>query len=251
MFVILIVSFYACKKDPKDDTAPTPAATAGTLNLHFEGMVGDSSLVFNTQSYTNANNDTFKVSTFKFYISNISVRRVDGHYYTESNSYHLIDFSNPASCDIALASVPFGNYDSISFMIGVDSIRNVSGAQTGALDPANGMFWSWSSGYIMAKFEGTSPQSTATGHSVTFHIGGFSGVDNTLKTVHPTFHGATANVSTTVSPEIHFSANLLEWFTTPTTIHFGTLNDVTMPGANSKTIADNYEDMLSVEHIHN
>jgi hypothetical protein len=61
----------------------------------------------------------------------------------------------------------------MEFMIGVDSARNNSGAQTGALDPTNGMFWSWSTGYIMAKFEGTSAQSPAAANALKFHIGGF------------------------------------------------------------------------------
>jgi hypothetical protein len=45
----------------------------------------------------------------------------------------------------------------IRFLLGVDSARNVSGIQTGALDPARGMFWTWNSGYVMAKIEGSSP----------------------------------------------------------------------------------------------
>jgi hypothetical protein len=40
-------------------------------------------------------------------------------------------------------------------------------------------------------------------------------------------------------------------FKNPTTVNFATLNTIHMPGANAKTIADNYADMFSVEHIHN
>ena len=54
--------------------------------------------------------------------------------------------------------MPAGNYNSLSFLLGVDSMHNVSGAQTGALDPANDMFWTWNSGYVMAKMEGASPR---------------------------------------------------------------------------------------------
>jgi hypothetical protein len=147
--------------------------------------------------------------------------------------------------------VPFGNYKAIEFMIGVDSTRNVSGAQTGALDVSNGMFWDWNSGYIMAKFEGTSPQSSASGNNLKFHIGGFSGVNNSLKTVSPSFNGDTAKVSSTITPGIHLSNNLLEWFQSPTVIDFSTTNVIMMPGAQAKTIADNYADMFTVEHIHN
>jgi hypothetical protein len=38
------------------------------------------------------------------------------------------------------------NITAIKFLLGVDSLKNVSGIQTGALDPAKGMFWTWNTG---------------------------------------------------------------------------------------------------------
>ncbi len=248
----LITIFSSCKKDPDDEVTPTtPAATTGSLALHFENMVGDSSLVLNTQLYTNANGDTFNVTKFNYYISNIKLLKSGIVKYSENESYHLLQQSDLSSLELMLISVPSDNYDGIQFMIGVDSTRNVSGAQTGALDPANGMFWSWSSGYIMLKMEGASPQSGATSGGVLFHVGGFSGANSALKTVSPSFAGSTANVSSSVTPEIHFKVDLAEMFTSPTTTNFATTHTIHMPGAMAKTIADNYADMFTVEHIHN
>ncbi len=253
--IILAFTLSNCKKDkaqePEPLPEPTPVTTTGNLKLHFEAMVGDSSLVFSTQTYTNQAGNTFNVSLFKYYISNVKVTKMDNSVWIEPNSYHLVDHSDDPSTTITIPNVPFGNYKAIEFMLGVDSVRNVSGAQTDALDPINGMFWSWSSGYIMAKFEGTSPQSTATGNALKFHVGGFSGVNKTMKIINPSFNGDTAKVSSTVSPEIHISSNLLEWFETPTTIDFSTTNTVHMPGSSANTVANNYADMFMVEHIHN
>jgi hypothetical protein len=67
--------------------------------------------------------------------------------------------------------------------LGVDSIRNVSGIQTGALDPLKGMFWTWNSGYVMAKLEGSSESSNSAGNRFTYHIGGFRPGMNVLKTI--------------------------------------------------------------------
>jgi len=246
--------FTSCKKDP-DEPAPTPTpnnpATTGSLALHFENMVGDSVLVLNTQNYVNANGDTFNISKFDYYISNIKLLKGGVVKYVETESYHLLKQSNLASLEFSLTGVPVDNYDGIQFMIGVDSTRNVSGAQTGALDPANGMFWSWSSGYIMLKMEGSSPQSGAASQNLIYHVGGFSGVNNSLRVVSPNFSGSTANVSGTVTPEIHFAVDVLEMFTTPTNTNFATTHTVHMPGVAAKTIADNYADMITVEHIHN
>lgn len=249
--LLMAVIFTGCKKDPE----PTPATTTtgsstGSLKIHFEGMVDTNALVLNTQNYVNANGDTFKVSTFKYYISNIALIKSDSSVLVLPVSHHLIDHSL-STTDITLSNIPVGNYKGLRFMIGVDSTNNVSGAQAGDLDPGKGMFWSWTSGYIMAKLEGTSPQSTATGNTIMFHTGGFSGANSVLRTAQPSFGTSTANVSASVTPEIHIAANVAEWFVNPNLIKFGITNVVHMPGATAKSIADNYVDMFSVEHIHN
>ena len=187
----------------------------------------------------------------KYYISNIKLTKTDNSVYVVNNSYHLIDLSDSLLSLVKLSGVPYGNYKAIQFMIGVDSTRNVSGAQTGALDPALGMFWTWSSGYIMAKIEGTSPQSTASANKLEFHIGGFTGVNNVLKLATPSFGLDTAKVSNSITPIIHLSSNLAQWFASPNVIDFSIINTITMPGNNAKKVADNYADMFTVEHIHN
>jgi hypothetical protein len=256
LFLLLTTSLLltSCKKDPDEETTPTPSnpgSTTGSLAIHFENMAGDSSLVFNTESYVTANNDTFTVSMLKYYISNIVLTKSGGGTYVEAESYHLIDASDLATGDFTLLNVPFGDYTAVSFMIGVDSLRNVSGAQTGALDPANGMFWSWSTGYIQAKLEGHSPQSTAGGNQIIYHVGGYKGIYNPLKTVSPSFGTEVASVSSTVTPEIHIKANVLEWFTSPVNISIASTSFNMTVNQTSLDMSDNYADMFTVEHIHN
>lgn len=254
---LIAITLTNCKKDKdkEPEPEPTPVAptvTTGSLKINFEAMVGSDDLVLGTSTtYTNQAGNTFNVTAYKYYISNIKITKMDNSVWTETNSYHLIDHTDSTSTLVSIPNVPFGNYKAIEFMIGVDSARNNSGAQTGALDPTNGMFWSWNSGYIMAKIEGNSPQSTAAANKLTFHIGGFSGVNKTMQVVSPSFNGDTAKVTNTISPEIHLSSNLLEWFQTPTMVDFSTTNTIHMPGASAKTIANNYADMFTVEHIHN
>lgn len=252
--IMLVLTLTNCKKDKTTTPAPEPSPvlpTAGNLNLYFAGMVGLDPLVFSTHTYTNQAGNTYNITMAKYYISNIKLTKTDNSVFVENNSYHLVDLSDSLLSLVKLSGVPYGNYKSIEFMIGVDSVRNVSGAQTGALDPALGMFWTWSSGYIMAKMEGTSPQSTAVGNKLEFHIGGFSGANNVLKTVSPSFGLDTAKVSSTITPTIHFSSNFAEWFASPNVIDFSTINTITMPGTNAKKVADNYADMFTVKYIHN
>lgn len=244
-----------CKKDTKapEPEAPTPVvpANSNSLSVEFEPMVGDSGLVLSTQTYTNQAGNTFNVTIWKYYVSNIKLTKTDNSVITIPNTYFLIDHSSSAGSMISIPNVPYGDYKGMQFMLGVDSARNVSGAQTNALDPGNGMFWTWSSGYIMAKMEGASPQSTEVANKLVFHIGGFSGANNVLKTINISFNSSVANVTSSISPKVHITSDLLTWFNSPTVIDFATLNKVHMPGANAVTVANNYASMFTFEHVHN
>jgi hypothetical protein len=250
--------FIACKKETTEDdhdhttpvtpTPTTPAATTGGLTFKFTNSVGVKPMVLNTENYVN-NTDSFTVSTFNYFISNIKLTATDGTVFSETESYHLLKADDAASLQFSFANVPVKNYSSITFMIGVDSLRNVSGAQTGALDPASGMFWTWNSGYIMAKFEGNSPKSTNITKLVEFHIGGFKGTNSVLKTVTlPLTTNAT--ITGTITPVVEINADLAEWFA-PNAISFAMTSSVTMPGAMAKKIADNYANMFTITKVTN
>lgn len=250
LLLLSAITITACKKnkpEPAEDEDHDHTHSTGSMSLYFESVVGSDSLALNTGTYINQNNDTFTVSKFDYYISNIKFINTSGGNYSEVESYHLIK-SNDASTQLfTINNVPVGNYNQIVLTIGIDSTRNVSGAQTGALDPVHGMFWSWSSGYIMAKLEGNSPQ--APSGNFEFHIGGYYGANSAVKTITLPFP-IVANVDGHTIPEVHLKTDLLEFFKSPTTINFATMPVVTMPGTNAGIIANNYTDMISVDHIH-
>jgi len=239
--------FTACKKDKE----VTPEEK-GSFNVEFENQVDGEALVLDTKTYTNANGDQYNINTFKYYVSNVTLTKADGGTYVVPESYYLVDASKASSSLVTVSDVPAGDYTKISFLIGVDKERNTSGAQTGALDPALGMFWTWNSGYIFLKLEGTSPQSTAANNKLTFHIGGFTEPNNTIRTF-------TANINTAnplriredKRPQLHFKVNVASLFKGKQNISFANLN-TTMGGANSVIVADNYENgLFSLDHIHN
>jgi hypothetical protein len=155
----------------------------------------NASVFFETQQHWGSNNQPFQLSTwlvhqstgdslkfnrFRFYLSNVALQKEDGTWWVEPNSYRLIDMADTASLRFEVKDVPPGIYQSIKYTLGVDSLRNVSGVQTGALDPVLGMFWTWNSGYIMLKAEGQSPQSPDG--SFSYHLGGFAGKWNVVTT---------------------------------------------------------------------
>lgn len=243
-----IILFSSCKKS-NDEISPD---TKSSFTIEFENQVSGSPLVLNTATYKNANGDDFKINVFKYYVSNIKLSKADGSSYAIPESYFLIDASKSESTHITLNDVPAGDYTKIEYTIGVDYARNFAGAQTGALDPINGMFWTWNSGYIFVKLEGTSPQSKAANNLLTFHIGGVVDPNNTIRTFATDINAANPlRVRADGKPNMHFIVNAAALFTGKTNINFGTLN-FTMGGANSVLVADNYANgMFRLDHIHN
>ena len=252
--ICLIIASISCKKEKKADAEPLPPDTSkGTLKIDFEHLVDASPLVFN-QKYVSPKGDTFQISKFNYFISNIMITKNDNSTFAEADSYHLIFHSDPASKIINLVNVPAGSYKSISFMLGIDSTTNASGIKTGALDPAGiaaGMYWTWNTGYIFMKLEGISPKSNDVNKSIQYHIGGYGGVNKTQRNFTFSFGLTTANVSGTATPYIHLVTNLNEVFKTPTLIDFTTQYSQVAVGSGAKIFADNYSDMITFKSVQN
>ena len=249
---LLIVSgLISCQKELHFDAVPEKDHN---LVLKFKPVVqyDSNDLVFG-QSYTNYFNQQFTVKTFKFYIHGIELINTDsGKVFQLSNDkYFLLDLSDSVKSTLQIAVLPY-TYNRISFTIGVDSTHNVSGAQTDALDPANGMFWTWTTGYIMAKLEGTSPASTAPGNVFEYHIGGFKEPDNVIKKVTLLFPFASnVDLEPGKTTEMTIAADAYDWFYNPHDIRFNTNPVITTPGPLAKQVAENYSKMFTVTEIVN
>lgn len=74
-------------------------------------------------------------------------------------------------------------YDELQFSIGIDSTTNALGALGGALDPINGMYWTWQSGYIHFKLEGKRKRGTDKAQNFQYHIGGYQHPYNTCRSI--------------------------------------------------------------------
>lgn len=251
-YLSLLTFLYSCKKENivKPEPLPEITNTTGYVDIDITNMAGNLTLSLNTGTYTNANNDTFSVDIFKYYLTNVDLVTTDNVTYSEIESYYLIDESKSNSKHLIIKNVPYADYKSISFLIGVDAGRNTSGAQTGALDVANDMFWTWSSGYIMAKLEGRSPQSSSVNNAFTYHIGGFQGLYTGIRKVNLNFPN-NATVYKNHTPTVQLKADVAQWFSNPNTISITTTNIVTSVSATSKAIADNYKNMFTITSVIN
>lgn len=242
---LLVTAAIGCSN--KDEV---PTAVTGTVKLSFTNVVNGAPLVLNTTTYTNPAGENYTISKFKYYVTNIEVSNAFS-LAKEKESYHLVDQANTASQSFTF-DAGVNTYTNISFLLGVDSTRNVSGAQTGALDPLNDMFWTWNSGYIMAKMEGNSPASTQINNKVEYHIGGFAGANSVLKKITLTVpSGKLIDVKEGKTSEIKITADFNTWWQNPNTITIATIPVWMTPGPQSKAIADNYAKMFTLTDVVN
>jgi len=217
-----------------------------TLVIQFENVVGNELLKLDTVQYKNELGQSYTVSRFRYYISNVVLENNKGKE-CHAGGYFLVDADEKNSGRIVMEDIPPGEYHSIRFTLGVDSLHNCSGAQSGALDPANGMFWAWNTGYIFLKMEGKSPVSKSPRNILEFHIGGYRNPVNCIRTISLPFK---SNLSVVPGKEslIRVRTDVAELFKAPVSIDFSELSSVT-DFHYAVTIADNYVDMFSLVDI--
>lgn len=257
-FLALAVGFFACKKK-NIEPGPDPNKT-GSAEVYFDNFVGTQELKLNI-SYTNPlTGETFTPTLLKYFISNIELKTASGTAFVvpQEQSYFLIDQENPASKKCMIAGIPEGDYSEISFLVGVDSLRNTKpvSERTGVLDiagAAQGMYWSWNTGYIFVKFEGTSPQSTATDGKFRYHIGGFGGYStptiNCIRKVTLNFGNDRLKVRQGKTPSLHLIADFLKFFNGNYQLKIAN-NHTVMVSPLGPSIANNYQNMFFYDHIH-
>jgi len=209
------------------------------LRLQFVNMLGDS-LVQLGASYKNAFNEPLTIRNFKYYISHIQVKDDEGNWYTIAEDYFLVNEADSSTKQIN------SNYNgkgitAIRFLLGVDSMHNISGVQTGALDPAKGMFWVWNSGYVMAKLEGKSAASRSPGNYFTYHIGGYKSNENAARWIELTLSSTKKSCH-----NIIIKADAGKWFIAAHDIKIAEHPVCHEPGNLAMQIADNYAQMFSI-----
>jgi hypothetical protein len=218
------------------------------LRLNFQPQASGVALQLNAP-YTTPQAEPLTITAFKYYVSNLALVEANGNQQRLNDQYFLVDAKDPGSQSVLLA-LPGKQYTKLRLLVGVDSPRNVSGVQTGALDPANGMFWSWNTGYIMAKLEGKSAMSKAPQQGVTFHIGGFKASESVLAPItldlpKPVVLGEGK------TPEIVLGANALAWFAGAHPVKIADSAFCMTPGVFAQQVAANYRQMFTVLAVNN
>ena len=204
--------------------------------LHFHNVAGNKQLNIDSL-YTNHFGETLQVRNFKYYISNITLTDVTGKKEVFTDQYFLIAENDSTSKSVVL-STRLSNISSVEFLLGVDSIKNTTGVQTGALDPAKGMFWTWNSGYVMAKLEGRSAAAKTPAHAFSFHVGGYRQNEDATKKIM--LQATSKNMNA-----IDIYADILKWFYGANDIKLAEQAFCHEPGMLAMQLADNYANMFT------
>ena len=255
---IVLFAFISCKEEEENNDTIVPTST---VQLNFDNVVGNEDLILDSGTYTNYFEQRFHIAKFNYFISNVALfnERNEMISIYKDSSYFLIKEKDAFSHNAILRNIPNGNYTSIQFTIGVDSLKSTAplNQRTSSLDPggyAADMYWTWNQGYIFMKLE-CHPYKvrgdTTIGIPYVYHIGGFGGYNtptiNNIKTVQFAFPN-TLKLDGSTTPTIHFKVDALKVLTGSTNIDFEK-NPTVMLTNFSKNVADNYVDMFELTKI--
>jgi len=253
--IITITLSCSNDKDNSDDGGP--------ITLEFDNIVGSTNLQLNTDNtpYTNSNGEPYKVTRLTYYVNNIKLKRDDGTVFEDpiksdgSAGYYLVDEADASSQEITLQNVPSGNYTEVTFTIGVDASQVSQDSQTGALDPAKGLFLNWNSGYIGLAIEGISPASTEEGNAFQYHINGYKtdvalNQVNNVRTITLSFNGNSAPVRAQHEPEVHLLFDVNKFLNGIGEQVTFTENARRNSAMSCQSLADNIPGAFVVDHIH-
>ncbi|MES2702566.1 MAG: MbnP family protein [Bacteroidota bacterium] len=224
--------------------AQEPAGVKGQVAIIVHPVFNGQLLKLNEQVYVNEHGDTLSVDMFRFYISRLRLgKALSKTALTLKDFHHLVDAENIATCSFTI-SIPEGDYDELSFVLGVDSIANTSGANDGDLDPIKGMYWAWNTGYIMAKIEGRSKVCHTLHNAYEFHIGGYLPPNNAVRQVALRLPRILVVRNDGPPATIHIKADVAAWFKG---IDLAKTNNIVIPGKGAMEMADRYMGMFSLE----
>lgn len=252
------VCLFSCKRKIIE---PANSALQGKIVLKFDNIVGTQTLIRGETYINPLTGESFQVTSLRYFVSNIKLHKADGSEYVvpQDDSYFLIDEEKSNSKRIVI-NVPENDYVSVTFIIGVDSLRNTMplDKRKGALDisgEAQGMYWTWNSGYIFFFFEGISPQLNHQDEEFRYHIGFYGGYSTpTLNNIRSTtldFGRDVAKVRKDKTPEVHIMLDLLRVFNGSTFVLKIAENQEIMFSPISAKIADNVKEAFFYDHIHN
>ena len=244
-----LVLLLACKKEEEEEGCMDPNATnynieatvdIGDCNyapvnviIHFNHYVNDTELVVDSMIYTNSSNVKYSIQTLRYLISDITLHLNNGNE-TLLDGVHFIDISIDSTLILNIPQINYQNYTSISFTMGLDSIKNITNL---FLNENFFPSFVWpeflGGGYHYMQLEG---DFNTVFNGYTTHTGGTNGIDFSFNKIFPI-----ADIT-----EININMEITNWYKNPETLNLTT--DGIMENIDKQVIlkANGIEDVFSV-----
>ena len=200
---LIIMTLTSCEKPNQTD-----------LTINFTHTVDAEELTTNSMIYSNSAGENYDVRTLKYLISDITLHAENGNEIILSD-IHFIDISQESTFSFTIEDFPNNNYTSISYRMGLDSIKNTNNLHINE-NYHSAMAWPETNGggYHYMKLEG------AYNNDSTFyntHTGGTMGGDysfNNVDNISLTIDDDLGDVSININMEIN------NWYNSPNQIDF-------------------------------
>lgn len=217
LVVVVAIGISACKKEENTEVQ---------LSFRFNHFVKSEAVEFDKIKYTNAFGNEYSVSTLKYFVSNITLHKSDGTTILFDDE-HYVDARDNSTLEYTPANkIAAGDYTSISFIYGIDSVKNKTGRYTNP--PESLMEWPvpMGGGYHYMKLEGKF-DSTGMIKNYQAHTGPAMGNPNYFEVnlTGSAFSCSCANVQIAIEMDID------KWWVNPNTLD---LNDMSMVMGNQE-----------------
>jgi hypothetical protein len=150
--LIITGSLVSCDRDKE----VPPAPNKGTLRVQFSATFDGQPMVLNN-THTGSFGYVIKPETLKYLLHHFQLKKTDGTW-QEVREALLINHANSTN-QFSVELDPI-SYTAVKFGLGVDATMNnadpnlLPASHPFSTNQANDLHWSWSTGYIFAKYEG-------------------------------------------------------------------------------------------------
>lgn len=215
----LAITFSACTKND-DNINAVPVVPETQISVNMIHMVGNSLLEYDNIQYTNAYGNLYSVITLKYFVSDFRFFKADGNSIYVDQEFYVDALDETSASFLLDTELPADDYTTVSFIFGLSTSKNVSGAYPNP--PENAMEWPepMGGGYHYMKLEGKI-DSSGTINNYQAHTGATMGNQNFINVILP------ASFSTLDKEEmtLNIVMDINKWWATPNELD---LNEVTM-----------------------
>jgi len=206
-----------------------------TITLQFDPVFEGVPLELNKKYPCVTEQKLITITKFKCYVSHFSFYKNKQLVVNDSTAGYLIDLENPNSL-LRKVKLPLSTaFDEIRFFFGIDDKTNEGGISGGDLDPVNGMYWTWQTGYINMKLEGTCATVPTRDHGFQFHLGGF---------LPPNVSFIPIQLKTKTSSDITITIELNEFIKE---IKLAETHEIMLPGETAARLSKNASAMFQIK----